>query len=71
MKIRLLLATTALVLVLPACTTTGNTLASAPAYNDGYDHAYMARIERAAQSTGTQIIWVNPPKLKKADDHHD
>ena len=71
MKIRLLLATSAVMLVLPACSTTGNTLASAPSYNDGYDHAYMAKIERAAESTGTQILWINPPKAKKGNDHND
>jgi hypothetical protein len=70
MKIRLLLATSALVL-LPACaTTTGNTMVSAASHNDGYDRAYMARVERAARNSGTDITWINPPKLK-SDDHHD
>jgi hypothetical protein len=69
MKIRLLLATSALMLVLPACSTTGNTLASR--YDDGYDHAYMAKVERAAEASGTEIIWINPPKAKKSDDQHD
>jgi len=70
MKIRLLLATSALML-LPACTTTGNTMVSAASQNDGYDHAYMARVERAARNTGTEVTWINPPKLKAPDDHHE
>ena len=71
MKIRLLLAACALTTLLGACSTTGNTLASAPSYNDGYDHAYMNRVEKAAQATGTQIIWINPPKAKTSDGRHD
>ena len=71
MKIRLLLVACAMTILLPACSTTGNTLASAPRYDDGYDHAYMAKVERAAEGTGTQIIWINPPKAKKSDGHDD
>ena len=71
MKIRLLLAVCATTMLLPACSTTGNTLASTPRYDDGYDHVYMARVEKQAQATGTQIIWINPPKAKKSDGHDD
>jgi len=51
-----------LTLFLPACASTGNTMAAN--YNDGYDHAYMAAVEKAAEGRGTQIIWVNPPQAK-------
>jgi hypothetical protein len=27
----------------------------------------MARVERLARRTGTDITWVNPPTLKKSD----
>lgn len=66
MKIRLLFAIGVLVL-LSACSTTGNTLASSAKYDDGYDHAYMARVERAARDSGTEVQWVNPPQ---AHPHH-
>ena len=67
MKIRLLLAVCATVVLLPACSTTGKTLASAPSYNDGYDRAYMARVERQARNTGTDVKWIHPPM--KSDGH--
>ena len=69
MKIRPLLALCALTLLLPACKTMDNKTASAVSSEDGYDHAYMAQVERMAQSTGTEIIWVNPPQAKKTKTH--
>jgi hypothetical protein len=70
MKIRPLLAVCALTLLMPACSSMDHKTASAPSYNDGYDHAYMAKIERQAESTGTQIIWVNPPQAKQPVGHN-
>ena len=69
MKIRPLLAVCALTLLLPACKSMDHKSASVASYEDGYDHAYMARVERMAQSTGTEIIWVNPPQAKKTKTH--
>ncbi len=39
--------------------------------DDGYDHVYMARVEKAAEAVGTKIIWVNPPQIKKTKTHDD
>ncbi len=64
MKIRPLLAICALTMLLPACSSMGHNTAAA-SYNDGYDHAYMAKIERQAENNGTQVIWINPPQVKK------
>jgi hypothetical protein len=71
MKIRLLLATSALTLALSACASSGNTMASAASVDDGYDHAYMATVERSARNFGAQLIWVNPPEAKKLADQHE
>ena len=70
MKIRLILAASALTMLLPACGHMEHKEGlAASQYNDGYDHAYMDKVERAAQTTGTQIIWINPPKAKTTDGH--
>jgi hypothetical protein len=67
MKTRLLLAASALTLLMPACSWMHHKSDFAGnSYNDGYDHAYMAAVERQAESTGTQIIWINPPQAKKS-----
>ena len=63
MKTRLMLAVGALVLLMPACKSMDNKSAG-NSYDDGYDHAYMAEVERQAKWTGTKVIWINPPQDK-------
>jgi len=63
MKIRLLLALCALTLLLPACKSWEHKSTSYN-YHDGYDHAYMAQVERQAAANGTTVIWINPPLAK-------
>lgn len=69
MKIRPLLAVSALTLLLPACSSMDHKTASI-GYDDGYDHAYMAKVEKQAENNGTEVIWINPPQAKK-DKTHD
>jgi hypothetical protein len=62
MRIRMSLVVTALSLLVPGCASMNSHQMAT--YDDGYDHAYMAQVEKAAEESGTQIIWVNPPKAK-------
>jgi len=72
MKTRLILAASALTLLLSACGHMQHKEGFASVSRaDGYDYAYMARIERQAEATGTKIIWIHPPMLKKDKVHDD
>jgi protein involved in sex pheromone biosynthesis len=72
MKTRLILAASASTLLLSACGHMQHKEGyTAIQSNDGYDRVYMARVERAAEATGTKIIWVNPPQIKKSKTHDD
>jgi hypothetical protein len=46
---------------LPACSSLSGP-ASQPGATFETDHAKMAVIERAARSSGVQVIWVNAPR---------
>ena len=71
-KTRLILAASALTLFLPGCGHIEHKEGFAANANpEGYDYAYMARVERQAEATGTTVIWINPPTIKKAKPHGD
>jgi hypothetical protein len=74
MNIRLVLAVSGLLLMLPACSHMEHKEnVAAKTYNDGLDHAYMDKVQRASAHQGIDIVWINPPRLQdtkaKTDGH--
>ncbi len=39
--------------------------------DSGYDVAYMAAVERASESSGVEVIWINPPVKRDRSDRGD
>jgi hypothetical protein len=44
--------------------------ASAPSLMEE-DHAYMAQVERIAKGRGIEVVWINAPTRRPADDAGD
>lgn len=56
-------------LALSGCaTSSGNQLAmkgASIAARDGFDQAYMDKVQSASNRRGVTVIWVNPPRQRK------
>lgn len=68
MNVRLLLAASAVALLLPACATMDSKDAAVKKSHSSVDESYVARVERAARNRGITVVWVHQPTTRPDDD---